>query len=108
MTIFFEEGGRVAGEKIVYCFGKVNYHRGSSRVEGTLSLHGSARVLKPLVRSRSHQSRESDEIRCRSARFESDDITENGKVTNGAHRGYQGYLKGDAECVIQIPNENRQ
>ena len=109
MTDFYREGERIAGDKIVYRFGKVSSHQRVLRVEGTLARNGEARVVRPLMRSATYQPRSSDAVHCKIARFQADAIEEGrAKVHVGSHRSFEGFLKGDAWCRIQVPFDNRQ
>ena len=110
MSKYYRLGEKIEGEKIYFCFGAYAPRppaKNDHRQRCALSLHGFAAVLRPLTRSLSHERREYDEIRCRSAVGAARDISLlKNKAHEGSHRSFQGYLRREAVCEIKTPMEN--
>lgn len=107
MTLY-KVGDSIAGEKIFFRFGNYSCStgRGGRRV-GTLAHRGYARVDKPLKRATTVVPRERESIDCLAASYACDDFSVSGKkITLKSHTGFEGFLKGDAECEIKLPHPN--
>jgi hypothetical protein len=108
MAVYRNAGESIAGEKILCAAGaytQPNAAKGQNA--SALSQHVWAKVVKALRVSTGNGRAESDTLICRSARATADKIDPyDQKIPiSGAHRGWKIYLRGNAKCEINTPEE---
>jgi len=98
-------GETIEGDKILFECGKIaGPHPEGGQQRGTFGLNFYARVQRPLKRSTTNEPRFRSSLRGKSGRYQCDDLKQDrDKVPCGAHRCYQGVLKGNAQVSVTVP-----
>lgn len=103
-------GERIDGEKITYCFGKVNEAVQGKRVRVSLGLNGEAHVARrwrrigpgetvPAVPAGNHDSLEAASAKGECGKHRRDQS----KVAYCAHRAFSGTMIGEVHLEVVVP-----
>jgi hypothetical protein len=97
-------GDEIRGAKIGYTAGSVHQGRGGSRVEVSLGLDVDAWVIAPLFRGDGVPGAGLTKLVARTAAGICDrHDPRKAKVHVGAHRRFEGVMKGDARLAVKLP-----
>lgn len=110
MTEFYSVNDRIQGNKLFYLFRDppTTDRKAAGRFSGKLHGNGYAEVVEPLVFTPGGPPNDADRIRCKTAHYECDKQPDNPRKQQdprGRHRGWGGYLKGNAIAEILIPGK---
>lgn len=111
MTDFFSVNDAIRGNKLFYLFRDPPSadRKASGRFAGKLHGNGHVEVVEPLVLTPGGAPNAADCIRCKTARYECDkepDKARKQQDPRGRHRGWGGFLKGNAMAEILIPGRS--